>query len=116
MARAERTLVKSAPELWELLDDPDLMRRWTAELLEAPQAVPVVVTEREEGERLAWRVAGGRADRDASVELALAEKGFGTNVSIQAERAEGRSDDAEDVLERLLDELGSPQRKPFTRA
>jgi ABC-type transporter Mla maintaining outer membrane lipid asymmetry ATPase subunit MlaF len=32
MASVERTLVKSPPELWELLDDRELMRRWAAEL------------------------------------------------------------------------------------
>lgn len=108
-AHAERTLVKSPPELWELVDDRELMERWTAELLDYGESVAVEVIEREPGERLAWCHAG---PDDASLELSLAEKGWGTHVSI---RAECDSDDESAVLERLLDELGSPQRRPFQR-
>ena len=108
MARVERTLVKSPPELWELVDDAELMQRWAADLLGDPEAA-IEITERSEGERLAWRAAGG----DAGVELSLAEKGWGTNVVIEARREEGALGD--DELERLLDELSSPQRRPFTR-
>jgi len=110
MTRVERTLVKSPPELWELVDDPELMQRWAADLLGDPQAA-IEVTERSEGERLAWRHA---ERRNASVELSLAEKGWGTNVVIEARRAEG-SELPEDALERFLDELSAPQRRPFTR-
>jgi hypothetical protein len=113
MAYAERTLVKSPPELWELVDDHELMGRWAAELLGTQQPISVEVTARENGERLAWRPAGPRYG--ASMELTLAEKGWGTNVSIEArcERPAGATLEA--VLERLLDELGSPQRRPFAR-
>ena len=47
--------------------------------------------------------------------LELAEKGFGTSVSITAEHARPDSDEAEAALEQLLDELGSPERRPFAR-
>jgi uncharacterized protein YndB with AHSA1/START domain len=106
----ERTLVKSPPELWELIDSPELMGRWSAELSGIPGVVEVVVVEREPGERLAWKAA----EADARVELILAEKGWGTNVSITVtgEAAATRNGSA---LEDLLDELGSPQRQPFTR-
>jgi hypothetical protein len=113
MARVERTLVKSPPELWELVDDAELMQRWAADLVGDPNA-EIEVTERSEGERLAWRAAG---DGGAGLELWLAEKGWGTNVVIEARRGE-RSQSGEfgdDDLERLLDELSSPQRRPFTR-
>jgi uncharacterized protein YndB with AHSA1/START domain len=108
----ERTLVKSPPELWELVDDQELMERWSAELLGAAGRVRVV--ERERGERLVWEVP---ADGDpARIELVLAEKGWGTTVSIRVAGPGARSDDAADShLEQLLDELGSPQRQPFTR-
>jgi len=107
---AERTLVKSPPELWEHVDDPGLMRRWTAELLGSGDAPSVEVRARTPGELLAWRTTGGPGG--AAIELELAEKGWGTNVSI---RTEGDGDATRAVLERLLDELSSPQRRPFTR-
>ena len=107
--QAERTLVKSPPELWGLLDDPELMRRWTGELLGC-DPLTVEVKARSPGELLAWRPAG-QGD-SAAIELVLAEKGWGTNVSI---RAEGSGEDIRTVLERLLDELSSPQKRPFAR-
>jgi len=112
MGNAERTLVKSPPELWELVDDPELMRRWAADLVGDPQ-VRIEITERREGERLAWRPAGQAAG--AAIELSLAEKGWGTNVTIEARDGSG-SDPADDALEQMLDELSAPQRRPFTRA
>jgi hypothetical protein len=62
---------------------------------------------------LAWRAAG--ADNDARIALELAEKGFGTSVSITAMHARADGNEAEAVLEQLLDELGSPERRPFAR-
>jgi uncharacterized protein YndB with AHSA1/START domain len=108
---ANRTLVKSPPELWELIDDPQLMRRWCTLLVGDGPATQVAVTLRESGERIAWRTAG--PGPKAAIELTLVEKGFGTKVTIMAacER-----EVAGDMLESLLDELGSPQRRPFTRA
>jgi uncharacterized protein YndB with AHSA1/START domain len=109
--QADRTLVKSPPELWELADDPELQARWCAALLRAGRPVPVAVTRRERGERIAWRSTG--SPPTAAVELTFAEKGFGTKVAISAV---GERDTAGDLLESLLDELGSPQRRPFARA
>jgi hypothetical protein len=69
------------------------------------------VTLREAGERIAWRSVEPGAS--AAIELSLVEKGFGTQVTISAaSEREVRTD----VLESLLDELGSPQRRPFARA
>ena len=104
MPTIERTLVKSPPELWELVDDPELMARWSSELFGAGD---VDVVDREPGSRLAWQSNGS-----ARIELELAEKGWGTNVQI---RVEGSANRAGDVLEDLLDELASPQKRPFTR-
>ena len=107
---ADRTLVKSPPELWELADDPELQSRWCGALLGAGP-VAVAVTLRETGERISWRSTdpGPRA----AIELSLAEKGFGTKVAISAA---GEPEPSGDTLEALLDELGSPQRRPFARA
>ena len=44
------------------------------------------------------------------VEVTMAEKGFGTRVAIRAEESSG----LEEVdLERFLDQLAEPQKKPF---
>jgi hypothetical protein len=110
MAQVERTLIQSPPELWELVDDDELMRRWSAELLGGADG-EIEVTRRAPGEALEWRPAG---HGDAGIELLLAEKGFGTNVTIEARGPSG-SDPAEAALEELLDELSSPQKRPFAR-
>ena len=108
---AKRTLVKSPPELWELADDVPRMEVWMAELVGTSERIPVDVIDREPERILAWRAAQG----DARIALELAEKGFGTSVSITAEHARPDADEAEAALEQLLDELGSPERRPFAR-
>jgi hypothetical protein len=114
-SKARRTLVKSPPELWELADDVARMEAWMADLVGAPRPIPVLVTDREQERILAWRAAGDEG-RGARIELELAEKGFGTSVSIAAEHPRRDPDGAEALLEQLLDELGSPERRPFARA
>ena len=115
MPTIERTLVKSPPELWELVDDPELMERWSAELFGGPRSDGVRVVERDPGERLVWESPG--AGGDTRIELALAEKGWGTNVSVRVRRSGTRAaGGAGSVLECLLDDLGSPNRRPFTRS
>jgi hypothetical protein len=110
-SKAKRTLVKSPPELWELADDMPRMEAWMAGLVGTSQPVSVAVVDREPQRILAWRtVAGG-----ASIALELAEKGFGTAVSITAEHGRPDPIEAEAALEQLLDELGSPERRPFAR-
>jgi len=109
-AKARRTLVKSAPELWELADDVARMEAWTAGLVGSTEPVPVEVTERRPERLLAWRSQGQRGTRIA---IELAEKGFGTAVSITARNVAPGTADA--TLERLLDDLGSPERRPFAR-
>ena len=108
MLEAKRTLVKSPPELWEIVDDREFMGGLSVELF-GSRAIEVM--ERRSGKRLAWRVA----DRpEARVELDLAEKGWGTEVAIRVSEQAGRGKElAGAVLERLLDQLGSAQRRPF---
>jgi len=112
-SKAKRTLVKSPPELWELADDVPRMEAWMADLVGTPDPVPVDVVDREPERILAWRAAG--ANGTARIALELAEKGFGTSVSITAVHAHPDANEAEAVLEQLLDELGSPERRPFAR-
>jgi hypothetical protein len=71
---AERTLVKSEPELREL-------------------------------------VASHPRLRDRALRVSLSEKGFGTRVSIAARPEVGIGIDD---LERLLDELAEPEKRPFS--
>jgi hypothetical protein len=113
-SKAKRTLVKSAPELWELADDLPRLEAWMAGLVGTRGAVPVDVTRREPGRILVWRTTA----RDAGgtrIALEFAEKGFGTSVSITAQHSRPDPDDADAALEQLLDELGSPERRPFER-
>ena len=57
-SKAKRTLVKSAPELWELAEDPARMEAWIAGLTGAPPG-GLEVTARETERALAWRTPGG---------------------------------------------------------
>ena len=84
-----------------------------AELVGTTEPVRVDVTHRRPERVLAWRLAG--AAGEARIALELAEKGFGTSVSIIAEHAGAHPSRAEAALEQLLDELGSPERRPFAR-
>jgi hypothetical protein len=116
--KAQRTLVKSAPELWELADDHGRMEAWMAGLVGATP-VSVEITDREPERILAWRVANepsGDGGAHARIAIELAESGFGTAVSITAQHSLGDPGAAIAALEELLDELGSPERRPFTRA
>jgi hypothetical protein len=47
------------------------------------------------------------------VEVAMAEKGFGTRVAVQAKPGSGL---VEADLERILDDLAEPRRQPFAGA
>jgi hypothetical protein len=117
-AKAQRTLVKSAPELWELADDVARMEAWMAGLV-GGTPVSVEITDRDPERTLAWRVANGSSGNSgthARIAIELAESGFGTSVSITAQHSLANPAAAIAALEGLLDELGSPERRPFTRA
>lgn len=114
-SKAKRTLVKSAPELWELADDLARIEAWTAGVVGVGRPVPIEITAREPQRILAWRTVdtdGG----DARIALELAEKGFGTAVSITAQHSRPDRAGADAALEQLLDELGSPGRRHIAGA
>ena len=109
--KAKRTLVKSAPELWEVADDPVRMEAWMRDLVGSPSPIPVEVTAREPERIIAWRCA--QPDAFARIAIELADSGFGTAVEITAQHSRPDPGEAIAALEELLDELGSPERRPF---
>ena len=108
MESANRTLVKSPPELWEVLDQPERMQGLMSSLL--GHAAEIKVFAREDGTHLGWE-----ADDDgerAWIEVEIAEKGWGTNVRVTAENgAQGTK--LEGWLEAVMDELATPSKRPF---
>jgi hypothetical protein len=119
-ANAKRTLVKSAPELWELADDVARLEGWMAGFVGVPGGVQVEVTERVPEQLIAWRALPSHGTHTQTVgfeqiSIELAEKGFGTSVSVTARHAMADPAQAVAGLERLLDELASPERRPFSR-
>ena len=78
MKTASRTLVKSPPEVWEQLDHPGRMEGLMCALV--GHATGVQVYERVEESKLAWKAVPD----EARIEVELAEKGWGTNVSVSA--------------------------------
>jgi hypothetical protein len=108
MKTASRTLVMSPPEVWEQLDQPARMQGLMAALL--GRATDVDVYEREEESKLAWKADHG--DSDAWIEVEIAEKGWGTNVSVTAENG-SEPTKLEGWLDAVLDELATPQKRPF---
>jgi hypothetical protein len=109
MASAERTLVKSQPELWQLVDQPERLEGWSSGLL--GRAAHVEVTERDPETRLAWEASA--AAEAASIEVALEQDGWGTNVSITAERGGMPATQLEGWIEAVFDELTEPEKRPF---
>jgi hypothetical protein len=101
---ATRTLMKSVPELWELLDDELQLRDWSTQMCKGDS---VEIVAREPQRLLGWRSKGAET---ILIRVMLAEKGFGTQVLITA-RAEHLS---EGSLEHVLDDLAEPQRRPFS--
>jgi hypothetical protein len=108
MQSASRTLVMSPPELWELLDQPDRMQGLMCGLL--GRATDVTVEEREPESLLRWGASDDGAD--AWIEVQLAEKGWGTNVKLKAENG-GEATKLEGWLDAVLEELATPQKRPF---
>jgi hypothetical protein len=106
MKTASRTLVKSPPEVWEQLDHPGRMEGLMSALV--GHAADVHVYEREEESRLAWKeVTDG-----ARIEVEIAEKGWGTNVCVSAANG-SEPTKLEGWLDAVLDELATPQKRPF---
>jgi hypothetical protein len=109
--KAKRTLVKSAPELWELADDLARLEAWMGGFVGSETPVEIEITKRVPERCMTWRSSD--AQGSAEIRVALAESGFGTRVEIRASHG-GGSPAAGVALERLLDELGSPDRRPFS--
>jgi hypothetical protein len=105
MQTASRTLVKSPPEVWEQLDHPGRMEGLMSALV--GHAASVEVYARVEESKLGWK-----AGDEARIEVELAEKGWGTNVSVSAESA-AQATKLEGWLDAVLDELATPQKRPF---
>jgi hypothetical protein len=108
MAFAQRTLVKSQPELWQLLDQHERLQGLMSALV--GRATEIEVTEREPETRLAWE--GAVADEAGSIEIGLEKRGWGTQVEIRAEVSPAR-DGIDGWLEAVLEELSAPERRPF---
>jgi hypothetical protein len=108
MKSASRTLVKSPPELWELIDQPDRMQGLMCGLL--GRATEVTVDERKPESVLRWHAAGD--GEQAWIEVELAEKGWGTRVEVSAE-SPSEPTKLEGWLDAVLEELATPQKRPF---
>ena len=108
MESASRTLVMSPPELWELIDQPDRMQGLMCALV--GRATEVTVNERRPESVLRWEASEDGAD--AWIEVELAEKGWGTNVKLRAENGGGGTK-LEGWLDAVLEELATPQKRPF---
>ena len=108
MQSASRTLVKSAPELWEMIDKPERMQGLMSSL--TGQATEVNVYEREPESYLGWE-ARDRGEENW-IEVELAESGWGTEVKVTANcRREGTR--LEGWLDAVMDELSVPTKRPF---
>jgi hypothetical protein len=104
MSPIERTVIKSPPEVWELVDDEDRARGWLNGLAGVESEIEAV--ERRDGELIIWR----NHEDTIELEFELSEKGWGTSVSVRA-----RPDGHEKDLEQVLDELSEPEVQPFSR-
>jgi hypothetical protein len=102
--KAQRTLVKSPPEVWQLIDDEARAGGWLQEL--GGIANEIEAAERRPEEMVIWR-AGGATE----LGFQIAEKGWGTHVTIDAR---GVGDEAT-ILEQILDDLSNPERRPFSQ-
>jgi hypothetical protein len=108
MKSASRTLVKSQPELWELIDQPSRMQGLMSALL--GRATEVTVNEREPESILCWEAAGDGGD--AWIKVELAEKSWGTHVEVSADNPT-EAVRLDGWLDAVLDELATPEKRPF---
>src|SRR4051794_35082775 len=108
MKSASRTLVKSQPELWELIDQPDRMQGLMSGLL--GRAAEVTVSKREPESILRWEAAS--EDEQAWIKVKLAEKGWGMHVEVSASKAK-EPVSLEGWLDAVLEELATPEKRPF---
>ncbi len=92
---AVRTLVKSAPELWAVCSDVDLLSRHLDTFGE------IRITRLEPETTVAWE--GDRASGTVRIE----PSGWGTKVTVTADSAQ--------AVDAVLDSLGQAHRRPFLR-
>ncbi|MDX6614927.1 MAG: hypothetical protein QOD60_18 [Solirubrobacterales bacterium] len=109
MASAQRTLVKSQPELWQLVDQTERLEGWSSGLL--GHAAEISMTERDPEVKVAWEASA--AEELASIEIVLRQDGWGTTVAIEAEREGATPTQLEGWLDAVLDELAEPEKRPF---
>ena len=108
MKSASRTLVKSPPELWEMLDQLERMEGLMSSL--TGRAAEINVYERDPEAYLGWEAREGGEQN--WIEVELAEKGWGTQVKLTAACPdEGRR--LEGWLNAVMDELSVPTKRPF---
>ena len=115
-SKAKRTLVKSAPELWEFADDLVRMEAWMSGLVGSAEPISVEVTDRDPERIIAWRTTrppsqNGEPHEHARIAIELASSGLGTAVSVTAQHSAPDPQAAIAALEQLLDELGSTGRR-----
>jgi hypothetical protein len=98
---AQRTLVKSVPELWAQLSEADQL----APLLDEAFG-EIRITRLEPESLIAWE------SELASGQVELAESGFGTKVRLTAQIAEPEPPRPPGLLQRLLGRLRRPEPEP----
>jgi hypothetical protein len=91
-----------------MIDQPDRMQGLMSGML--GKAAEVSVSERDEGALLCWEATD--VDEYAWIKVKLAEKGWGTHVEVSAESAR-EPVKLEGWLDAVLDELATPQKRPF---
>ena len=99
--------MKSLPELWELVNQPERMQGLISALI--GRAAEVKVTAQEPEVRLAWEAAA--VAEQASIDIQMEEKGWGTHVTIEVKRENEVG--LEDWLEAMLEEFSAHDRRPF---
>ena len=109
MKTASRTLMKSSPELWEMIDQPERMQGLMSSLV--GRATAIEIAEREPESRLVWEAA---SHLDAgTIRVELEEKGWGTHVEVSAE-CNREPHRLEGWLEAVMEELATPEKRPFS--
>ena len=115
----ERTLMKSPPEIWSLLQDPAVAGAWLRVFPCAGLAQTAQAYESQPERSIAWRHAGTDGTRAATA-IALKKRGWGTHVKLTAdlESGGGLVDSLQQgiraALEDTLDHLGSDSKRPTT--
>lgn len=95
MVKSKRTLLKSAPELWDEISDPKKLQRHLIELKD------VQITSKDPQSLVTWRAT------DTAGEVRLAPSGWGTQVTLTARLVGERNTHAESNQTNLVPTQGS---------